>query len=111
MNGLWVGMFLAATPYLELREEARAVLSVECGGCHTRGLPTAKPAALGVFDLTRGNFADGLTEAQMASVRSRLAGTLKESAQPRSVSADDQRRVAEFLEAELARRRGELPDC
>lgn len=110
MNALWVGMLLAAAPYLELREEARAVLSVECGSCHTRGLPTAQEKALGVFDLTRGDFGSSLTELQMASVRHRLASDLKESAAPRSVSPADQRRVAEFLEAELSRRKGS-PDC
>lgn len=110
MNALWVGMLLSAAPYLELREEARAVLSAECGACHTRGLPTAKEKALFVFDLTRGDFGSTLTEPQMASVRHRLASDLKESAEPRSVSPADQQRVAEFLEAELARRRGE-PDC
>ena len=105
VNALWVGMLLAAEPYLDLREHARAVLSAECGTCHTRGLPTAKDGALKIFDLTRGDFADGLTEVQMASVRYRLKSDLKESAAPRKVSAEDQKRVSDFLDAELLRRK------
>lgn len=105
MNALLLSLALAAAPYLELREEARAVLQAECGLCHIGTLKTAKPGALQVFDLTRGDFADGLTEVQMASVRYRLGSDLKESAEPRKVSAEDQKRVAEFLEAELKRRK------
>ena len=104
MNSLIVSLVLAGTPYLDLREEARAVLQAECGSCHIGGPPTAKPGALAIFDLTRGDFADGLTEVQMASVRYRLESDLKESAQPRKVSAEDQKRVADFLAAELERR-------
>jgi hypothetical protein len=105
VNALVLSLVLSAEPYLDLRESARAVLQAECGLCHTRGLKTAKSGALGVFDLTRGDFADGLTEVQMASVRYRLSSDLKESAEPRKVPPEDQQRVAEFLAAELVRRK------
>jgi hypothetical protein len=105
VNALLLSLLLSAEPYLDLRESARAVLQAECGLCHIRGLKTAKAGALAIFDLTRGDFADGLTEVQMASVRSRLGSDLRESAEPRNVSAADQKRVADFLAAELERRK------
>lgn len=102
---LIVAQLLSAEPYVELRESARAVLSAECGSCHTRGLKTAKPKALAVFDLTAGEFAATMSEKQLESAKDRLASDLKEDASPRKVAPKDQELFTRFTAAELARRK------
>ena len=104
MIALLVSQLLAAEPYPDLRESARAVLSAECGSCHTKGLKSAKPKALLVFDLTAGEFAATMSEKQLDSAKSRLASDLKEDATPRAVPKKDQELFARFVTAELARR-------
>ena len=106
---LMVTVLLGAEPYLELREQARAVISTECGTCHTRGLKTAKEKALAVFDLTTGDFATSMSERQLDSAKFRLSSDLKESAQPRNVSKADQALFARFVAAELERRKRPAP--
>ena len=100
-----VAMLLSAEPYLELREQARGVLLRECGACHNGALKSAKAKALKIFDLTRGDFASEMTEAQLGSAKSRLASDLNEDATERNVPKADQERFARFVEAELARRK------
>src|SRR5438105_1181906 len=80
---------------------ARELLLVEGGGCHTRGLKTAKAKALVVFDLPRAEFAAAMNPQQFASVKFRLASDLKEDASPRKVSKADQEMLARFIAAEL----------
>ena len=98
-------MLVGAAPYQEVREPARAVLSTHCGSCHIRGLETARPKALAVYDLTLGDFFAGMTEKQLESVKSRLASDLNEAAKPRDVPKADQELVARFIAAELGRRK------
>ncbi|MBL8954455.1 MAG: hypothetical protein JNK82_26995 [Myxococcaceae bacterium] len=100
-----IATLLTAEPYIELREQARTLLQAECGSCHTRGLETAKPKALAVFDLTRSEFADGMTLEQLESAQWRLASDLKENEQPRAVSKAEQALFKRFAEAALLRRK------
>jgi mono/diheme cytochrome c family protein len=97
-------VLLGAEPYLDLRERARDVLSTHCGSCHTRGLKTAMPKALAIFELTLGDFAATMSPRQLESGKHRLASDLAEDATPRNVPKADQQLFARFVAAELARR-------
>ena len=55
-----------------LRESARELLDANCGECHTRGLPTALPRALAVYDLTQLDWAHRMSDAQLREAERRL---------------------------------------
>lgn len=55
-----------------LRESSRELLEVNCGECHTRGLPTALPRALAVYDLTESDWSANMTDAQLWEAARRL---------------------------------------
>jgi len=44
-----------------LRKEVREMVRPGCGSCHTSSLPTAKPAAVAVFDLAREDWSATMT--------------------------------------------------
>jgi len=59
-------------PDAELRESARETLGKNCGECHTRGLPTALPRALAVFDLDEPDWSHRMTADQLREAQRRL---------------------------------------
>lgn len=77
-----------------LRQDVRSILRPGCGSCHTTGLPTAKPAALAVFDFKEESWSAPMTieELEGLAARSKDLGEV-----PRS-------KVELLVSAELARR-------
>ena len=96
----------AAEPRREnpLNEQARGVLATGCGRCHDGAAPTAKPAALAVYDLSEPHFADRLSPARLARALHRLEGAVAPDDQPKRVHAADVALFAQFVTLELARR-------
>ncbi len=103
-RALVLALLLGTEPYLELREQAREILSTHCGSCHIRGLKPANPKALRVFDLTVADFGTPMSPRQLESAKLRLGFDLTEQATPRDVPKADQQRFARSVLAELARR-------
>ncbi len=54
-----------------LRAEVRLMIKQGCGSCHTTSLPTAKPAALAVFDLAKEDWSAEMTEQELNGFRRR----------------------------------------
>jgi hypothetical protein len=79
-----------------LRESAREALRTSCGRCHDRAEPTARPAALRIFDLAEIDWSARVTEAQMDHIEGRFEGFKMPEA--------DRVTVRRFLDAERARR-------
>jgi hypothetical protein len=79
-----------------LQESAREALRVSCGHCHDRARPTARPAALPVFDLAEIDWSARVTEAQMDHIEDRFASF--------KMAEADRVIVRRFLDAERARR-------
>ena len=77
---------------------AQAAFEHHCGECHRSDLPTAKPAALAIFDLTQGGWPTRMTEHQLEAATRRMKGVK---------ASDEERRAAlSLIDAELARRTG-----
>jgi mono/diheme cytochrome c family protein len=49
----------------ELRERMRSVITPTCGSCHRATLPTAKPAAIAIYNLDAPDWSATLTAAQL----------------------------------------------
>lgn len=79
-----------------LREPAREALRTTCGRCHDRAQPTARPAALRIFDLAELDWSARVTDTQMDHIEERFAGF--------KMPAADRIVVRRFLDAERARR-------
>src|SRR5262245_40879638 len=79
-----------------LRESAREALKTSCGRCHDRAKPTAKPAALRIFDLAELDWSARVTDVQMDHMVGRFEGFHMPEA--------DRVTVKRFLDAERARR-------
>jgi len=84
-----------------LREPAREALKASCGRCHDHDRPTARPAALRIFDLREHDWSARVTDVQMDHMVARLDGFQMPPA--------DQVAVRKFLEAERARRSPSIP--
>ena len=87
---------LARAPLEEVREQARAVLESHCGRCHNSTLPTAKPAALQIFDLKEPDFAATMSDAQLSKAIGRVEGLGDQEALDR---------IRKFVTAERQHRR------
>jgi hypothetical protein len=85
----------------QLRDDARAVLKETCGRCHDSARPTAKPAALKIFDLHEQEWSARMSDVQMGHMANRFEGF--------GMPVPDRARVQAFIDAELARR-AELTD-
>lgn len=85
---------LASADRTALRDSARELVRPSCGSCHTGSLPTAKPAALAVFDLEDEDFAAGMGEEELQVFLRRAHGSLDEPGRAL---------LRVFLEDELAR--------
>ena len=78
------------------REQVRGYAKTHCGSCHTASLPTAKPAALAIYNLDAKEWSATLTAAQLRNgFPRRLNGRLDEAGQ---------RELRTFIEGELALR-------
>jgi hypothetical protein len=80
----------------ELRDQARQVLLGSCGRCHDGTRPTAKPAALRIFDLHQREWAAGMSNEQMNHMSSRFEGF--------GMPIPDRARVQAYIDTEIARR-------
>jgi hypothetical protein len=78
------------------REAAREALRPTCGRCHDGAQPTARPAALRVFDLRDTDWSARITDVQMDHIEGRFEGFHLPEA--------DRVIVRRFLEVERARR-------
>ena len=92
-----------------LRESARELLDANCGACHTRGLPTALPRALAVYDLTDADWSRHMSDEQLHDADRRLhepiAPTPGEGeARPVRATQEDLDRFGRYVAAETARR-------
>ena len=79
-----------------LRGAARDALETTCGRCHDGAQPTARPAAVRIFDLHDENWSAGLTLEQMDHMVARFEGFKMPTA--------DRVTVQRFFDAERARR-------
>jgi hypothetical protein len=80
----------------QLRDQARQVLQGSCGRCHDGTRPTAKPAALRIFDLQQREWAAAMSNEQMNHMSSRFEGF--------GMPIPDRARVQAYIDAEIARR-------
>jgi hypothetical protein len=80
----------------ELRDQARQVLEGSCGRCHDGTRPTAKPAALKIFDLHQREWAASMSNEQMNHMSGRFEGF--------GMPIPDRARVQAYIDAEIARR-------
>jgi hypothetical protein len=101
----------AADTFDFLRESARETLDANCAECHTKGLPTALPRALRIFDLTEPDWSRHMSEAQLREAARRLsepfAPTRGEGdVRPIQVSDEARARFTRFVDAAVAQRRG-----
>ena len=76
---------------LEWSERARDALVPTCGTCHRSDLPTAKPGALAIFDLTKDMWWVTLTEEHDAGLLKRVKGSS-------DITDEDKHAVEAFLE-------------
>jgi hypothetical protein len=81
-----------------LREAARESLETTCGRCHDGSRPTARPAAIRIFDLHEADFLLGVTDVQM----DHMVGRFESFKMP----PQDRETVRRYLDAERARRAG-----
>ena len=103
----------SAAPEVEtlglLRESARELLDANCGECHTRGLPTALPRALAVYDLTELDWSHSMSDAQLREAERRLRAPVaptRGEAEVRPIHASDAAlgRFQRYVQLETERR-------
>ena len=85
------------SPELQVaREQVRGYARTHCGACHIASLPTARPAALAIYNLDAREWSSTLTAAQLRNgFPRRLNGQL---------DAEGKRHLQTFIEGELALR-------
>lgn len=87
---------LAEAEHAVARHDVRQHAKRYCGECHQASLPTAKPAALAIYNLDRDDWASMLTEERLRNgFPRRLNGRL---------DADGRQQLRRFIESELALR-------
>ena len=82
----------------ELENQMRGIAEAPCGSCHTRGLDTAKPEALAVFDFQKERWAGEMSTEELDVFWQRIAG---------DVSGADREVTIRFVGAAKARRGGD----
>jgi len=85
----------AAAPATAASEHARDALVPACGTCHRSDLPTAKPGALAVFDLTKDPWWITIKDEQYDGLLRRVKGS--------SEIADDDKAAVETFVAAIRR--------
>jgi mono/diheme cytochrome c family protein len=87
---------LAPAEHAALRDRVRGYAKAHCGSCHQSSLPSAKPAALAIYDLDSESWAAMLTVARL------------QNGFPRRLNAhlDDagRQQLRSFIQSELALR-------
>ena len=83
-------LLAAATP--SVSDRARDALVPTCGSCHRSDLPTAKPGALAVFDLTKDPWWVTIKDEQYDGVLRRVRGSS-------AIAEDDKVAVETFVAA------------
>ena len=87
---------LASGELQQVRERVREYAKTHCGTCHIASLPTARPAALAIYNLDAKEWSATLTAGQLRNgFPRRLNGPLDEAGK---------RELKAFIEAELALR-------
>ena len=87
---------LATDEHAAVRERIRVEAKTYCGSCHQSSLPTAKPAALAIYDLDRDDWATMLTPARLQNGFPRRLNA--------RLDAQGREQLRRFIEAELALR-------
>ena len=90
----------APEPRVVLREEARALVERHCGKCHVGTRPTARPAALAVFDLTEQDWSSRMSARQLGSLQRRVGGLSR----PAQVTELEWGHLQAYVAQEQARR-------
>ncbi len=86
----------ARADVVALRDWARGLAREHCGACHIGSRPTAKPAALAIYNLDDSNWSATLSPERLrAGFTRRLNGRLDDAGQ---------QRLREFVEAEIVSR-------
>ena len=80
----------AATTTTAMSDHARDALVPSCGACHRSDLPTAKPAALAVFDLTKDPWWATIKDDEYGALLLRVRGT-------RGIADEDKAAVEAFV--------------
>jgi hypothetical protein len=93
---VYIAKPLPAAEQTAAREQVRGFAKAYCGACHQSTLPTARPAALVIFDLDQAEWSQTLTPA-------RLRGGFPRRLNAR-LDAADRAVLRRFIEAELALR-------
>jgi len=88
---------LAPADRLAVREQVRGFARTYCGTCHQASLPTAKPAALAIFNLDAEDWSSTLTVAQLRGGFPRRLNARLDDAGRQQLRA--------FVESELALRK------
>lgn len=87
---------LGASELQAARDQVRGYARTQCGTCHIASLPTARPAALAIYNLDSDAWSSTLTAAQLRNgFPRRLNGRLDE---------EGKRQLKTFIEGELALR-------
>ena len=73
-------------------DRARDALVPTCGSCHRSDLPTAKPGALAIFDLTRDAWWVTIEDDEYDSLLGRVKGS-------KEIPDEDKTAVADFVAA------------
>jgi mono/diheme cytochrome c family protein len=84
--------------HARLAQQVRELAKPHCGQCHQSSRPTAKAAAIAVFDLDRVDWYGTMADDQLDTFKQR------------SGSKMDRDVVGAFLEVESARRRAAAPE-
>jgi cytochrome c553 len=87
---------LAPDELQQVREQVRGHARTHCGTCHTASLPTARPAALAIYNLDAKDWSSTLTAAQLRNGFPRRLNA--------QLDDDGKRQLRAFIEAELALR-------
>jgi mono/diheme cytochrome c family protein len=82
---------------VQLREEARQLVSSHCGTCHSATSPKALPGALKVYDVDRVDWTKRMSDAQVKKILQRFRGPV--------IPENEVDRVTAYVEAELASRK------
>jgi len=88
---------LAPAERLAVREQVRGYAKAHCGTCHQASLPTAKPAALAIYNLDAEDWSSTLTAAQLKGGFPRRLNAQLDDAGRQQLRA--------FIESELALRK------
>ena len=115
MNRAWrlqvalplAALLVAAVPpsappsLVELRADARQLVTGRCGSCHSGTSPKALPGALKVYDIDQVEWTKRMSDVQVKKILERFRGP--------AIPKDELDRVTAFVEAELASRSPRAP--